>query len=142
MSENKRVPQPQADLTMWVHFLKIHIHRALSSLNDSQLVSAIGHLNDALDAADDVMFELSDRELIKRWHEAVTEFLRTSNWPGGPENFQLIRDRIESMGLIHSPSVESLKTAYEDLKRSGTLKPFVYDELLARGPGHKNEQSR
>ena len=129
MSENKRVPQPQADLTMWMHFVKTHICRAMDSLNGNQLVSALGHLNAAIGAVDDVMFELSDRELVKRWHEAAMEFLRTSDWPGGQENLYLIRDQIEAMGLTNLPSVKSITLAYEDLKRLCKLKPGYYETL-------------
>lgn len=56
------------------------------------------------------------------WASATTEFLATSDWPGGDRNLNLIGMQIEKMDLLNAEDkVGALRQAYAELKSKNML---------------------
>jgi hypothetical protein len=70
--------------------------------------------------------EASGRKYEQSWEQATQEFLQSGEgrtWPGGEENKQRLGQVLIEMGLIESPSAESLARAYEYLRENDGLVP-------------------
>jgi hypothetical protein len=57
------------------------------------------------------------------WMEATEKFLQDSDWPGTARNQKIIQQYLVSMNLADEPSADSLRKAYEAMKRDGVLFP-------------------
>jgi hypothetical protein len=56
------------------------------------------------------------------WADAVQEFLKDSDWPGGSRNMHLCQTQLTAMGLEHAEDkVAALQAAYNELRKNGTL---------------------
>jgi hypothetical protein len=57
----------------------------------------------------------------KSWQQATAEFLSHSDWPGLESNRARLGATILELGLVDSPSVESLQRAYDHMKKNNLL---------------------
>ena len=79
----------------------------------------------------------SNDQLEKSWAEATEEFLNGpagSDWPGGPQNLKIIGSQIIAMGLQDAENkVAALSTAWEEMKKAGTVMPVgpTEEQILA-----------
>jgi hypothetical protein len=56
------------------------------------------------------------------WEEATAEFLKSSDWPGGSQNLEIIGLKLSQLGLVDAEDkVAALTQAYEAMKKSGTI---------------------
>ena len=62
---------------------------------------------------------VSGEQAKQKWEKATQEFLRTSDWPGGEANKRALGEKLIEMKA--EPSANSLRRAYEELKRSNSL---------------------
>jgi hypothetical protein len=76
-----------------------------------------------------ILEDRASERVTKDWDGAVKGFLADSDWPGGTQNEKLLKYKLAELKdekgqpLAYSPSVESLKRAYESLKQEGMLFP-------------------
>jgi hypothetical protein len=65
--------------------------------------------------------EVSHQKYEQNWATATQEFLASSDWPGGTDNMKRLGDTLISMGATEKPSVETLRRAYDHLKKNNLL---------------------
>jgi hypothetical protein len=59
----------------------------------------------------------------QNWSDAVQEFLKNSDWPGGSRNMKLCQQYLGAMNLADEPSAESIRKAYQAMQRDGVIFP-------------------
>jgi hypothetical protein len=72
----------------------------------------------------DALRETTNKAYEGEWVNATNEFIRSpqgADWPGGEENKNTLGQIIQRMGLIDSPSAQTLAVAYEYAKKEGLL---------------------
>jgi hypothetical protein len=65
--------------------------------------------------------EVSHQQYEQNWASATEEFLASSDWPGGEINRQRLGETLIAMDAIDSPSVDTLRRAYQILKDKNKL---------------------
>jgi hypothetical protein len=65
--------------------------------------------------------EKQSQKFNQSWADATAEFLSHSDWPGTEINRTKISETIMALGLVDSPSVESLQRAYDHMKKNNLL---------------------
>jgi hypothetical protein len=65
--------------------------------------------------------EVSSQQYNKKWQSATQEFLQSSDWPGGDENRQKLGEVLIAMNATDKPSVQTLRTAFEHMKKNNLL---------------------
>jgi hypothetical protein len=71
--------------------------------------------------------EAQGRRYEQSWKEASDEFIKTAEgrtWPGGEKNLEILGMKLVALGLQDAKDkVAALKSAYEDMKKNGTIFP-------------------
>jgi hypothetical protein len=73
--------------------------------------------------------EKQSQKFNQSWADATAEFLSHSDWPGSETNRTRLGGIILELGLVDSPSVESLQRAYDHMKKNNLLVPNPATEL-------------
>jgi hypothetical protein len=92
-----------------------------------------------VDTLREAVAEKQSQKFNQSWADATAEFLSHSDWPGSEPNRTRLGGIILELGLVDSPSVESLQRAYDHMKKNNLLVANPETDLanrvaLARDP--------
>jgi hypothetical protein len=68
-----------------------------------------------VEALKEVLDEKISTKQNDAWTTAVTEFLKSSDWPGGEQNERIMKYKLAELNLV-DPTVDSLEKAYNAMK--------------------------